>query len=84
MTNWYCQHGVLIPGSCADCFRDRRDRFAAAALTGLLAENDQAFYDADTNQPAKTMDDSYRFAARYAVGYADALIAELDRQKEPT
>lgn len=52
----------------SDAARKRRDRFAAAALQGLLT--------------SETDGDRYveHEVARYAVALADALIAELDRK----
>jgi hypothetical protein len=46
--------------------QDRRDRFAAAALTGLLSDSGE--YGIDPKPAAKA-----------AVQFADALIAELDK-----
>jgi hypothetical protein len=63
-----CKHGITFGGSCADCYSDRRDRFAAAALTGLLANNGR-----DGSALGFTGD---------AVLFADALIAALDKLKE--
>ena len=47
---------------------DRRERIATAALQGMLAD------------PAR--DGNPKDFAKYAVQYADALIAELDEPKE--
>ena len=47
---------------------DRRDRFAAAALTGILANPSQS--------------GNIRGGAEDARKYADALIAELDKPQE--
>lgn len=48
--------------------RDRRERMATAALAGMLAD------------PAR--DGNPKDFAKYALEYADALIAELDKPKE--
>ena len=48
--------------------RDRRERIATAAMQGMLAD------------PAR--DCSAKYLAKYAMEYADALIAELDKPKE--
>ena len=47
--------------------RNRRDMFAAAALTGLLSDHT---YGAAADE-----------SARHATSYADALIAELDKTR---
>lgn len=52
--------------------RDRRERIATAALQGMLAS-------AGNVTPNEW---SYVFATR-AIEYADALIAELDREPQP-
>jgi hypothetical protein len=58
-----CKHGVI--GHCTSC--DRRDRFAAAALQGLLAG------------PRSNVSSFYADHAMEAAKFADALIAELDK-----
>jgi hypothetical protein len=50
--------------------RDRRDRIATAALAGMLA---------NPSTPAP----STAHHATWAVAYADALIAELDKEVQP-
>ena len=57
----------------------RRDDFAAAALTGMLACNDDPFHNGDGITPCKTMEENHRMGAKLAVGFADALLAELDK-----
>ena len=52
---------------CESIERERRDRFAAAALTGLLANADEC------------RDLTFGSTTRLAISYADALIAELDK-----
>jgi hypothetical protein len=63
-----CPHGFKespIRGRCPEC-ADRRDRFAAAALTGLLAGIG----------PHELRKDQF---CKMAIEHADALIAELDK-----
>lgn len=63
--------------------RERRDKFAAAALTGLLTEeNDSTFYCPITKM-YKSVSDASAVAAACVV-YADALIAALAVPKEST
>lgn len=55
----------------------KREAAALAAMQGLLSTpTDDSFYSED-GQRAKTMDDNYRYCAKIACGYADALLAEL-------
>jgi len=67
----------LATAQCAEAWRrhaaDRRERIATAALQGILAcvENGIA--------PESWAD----FISQRAVIYADALIAELDKEKKP-
>ena len=51
-------------------YRDRRERIATAALAGMLA---------NPSTPAP----STAHHATWAVAYADALIAELDKEVQP-
>ncbi len=55
---------------------ERRDRFAAAALTGLLATATFVGTDKTETRPSPNV------AGQRAVEYADALLAELDRTNE--
>jgi hypothetical protein len=56
-------------GELLDLKRERRDRFASAALTGLLANFGDSI--------------SHSTTAAHATRYADALIAALDKPQEP-
>lgn len=69
MTTTTCPHGIEYANFCSRCDRYRRDRFAAAALTGFAACpkcHENVEYDAA------------RFA-HSAVDFADALVAALDK-----
>jgi hypothetical protein len=59
-----CPHGFR--DNCPAC--DRRDRFAAAALQGLLARGD--------------ITQRYFFCIKDAIMLADALIEELDKEPD--
>lgn len=61
-----CKHG--LSGGCSACYLERRDRFAAAALTGLLAN------------PGRI--GSLREAVEAASDAADLQIAALDKGDE--
>jgi hypothetical protein len=63
-----------------DDVKERRDRFAAAALNGILAVNDRPFLNDDNETYCVTVAENQRVGAKVAVGYADALIAELDKK----
>ena len=63
---------LLVDGAKRDRLAERRDRFAAAALQGLIA----ADYSLDVDSEIAT---EKGFAARECVRYADRLIAELDQ-----
>ena len=62
MTDAICQHNTDRRTTVCN-FCERRDRFAAAALTGLMANGDYG-------QEA---------SVQMSVGLADALIKELDK-----
>ena len=53
--------------------RDRRERIATAALQGILA----------CAEGGIVPKEHYDLVAMCAVGYADALIAELDKEPQP-
>ena len=60
---------VICPHCSAeyDEAKDRRDRFAAAALTGMLSSWRAQYTEDDL--------------ARHAAAYTDAIIAELDKEQ---
>jgi hypothetical protein len=66
-----CSITWTVVRRCRHC-QERRDRFAAAALTGILAEGHPAY--------ASEFVNGYELAASDARKFADALIAELDER----
>lgn len=76
MSGVHNSEGELVCGECGctvptETLRERRDCFAAAALTGLLTYYGLATEDVD-----------YDDLARWSVLQAEALLAALDKPKE--
>ncbi len=72
-----CEHGALLVNTCPDCFKDQananaglRDRFAMAALTGVMAAT------AGTTISAKESDGLASNLAIAAYRVADAMLKE--------